>query len=230
MAIVVCLLRKAQVRCCFVGEAALIYYGAHRIMTDWILCIDDDQFDTAVALLELESKIVHPFRHSAMKPNGTIDHRFPRYKFTGARCFFHVVPSWVYRVSCDDDSIEFSRKGLPFPKLQVFAQSLLETMNRVDLQDLIDGMNLTYEWGLENLVLEGTSDTTWAARRCDLHEAYGDYLPAFLRREGAQRMQVWKRVASGDARAKRRGHKALPKDETRFRLKGQKDPRDLHMW
>ncbi|EGP90001.1 uncharacterized protein MYCGRDRAFT_27447, partial [Zymoseptoria tritici IPO323] len=162
---VVCLLRKAQVRCCFVGEAALIYYGAHRIMTDWILCIDDDQFDTAVALLELESKIVHPFRHSAMKPNGTIDHRFPRYKFTGARCFFHVVPSWVYRVSCDDDSIEFSRKGLPFPKLQVFAQSLLETMNRVDLQDLIDGMNLTYEWGLENLVLEGTSDTTWAARR-----------------------------------------------------------------
>lgn len=41
-------------------------------------------------------------------------------------------------------------KGLPFPRLDVLAQSLIEIMEYVDLADLVDGMNLTEEWGLEN--------------------------------------------------------------------------------
>jgi len=41
----------------------------------------------------------------------------------------------------------------------MYAQSLIDTKNSVDLQDLIDGMNLSEEWGEENLDLEGTTDT-----------------------------------------------------------------------
>lgn len=120
-------------------------------------------------------------------------------------------------------------KGLPFPRLDLLAQSLIEIMEYVDLADLVDGMNLTEEWGLDNLDLEGLTDTEWAQRRFDFHDQSGDWLPVFLRKEGKSKRDIWHRVASPESKTKRLGHKALPKDETRFRYKGQKDPRQLHM-
>lgn len=165
-----------------------------------------------------------------MHPNGTIDHHFPRFKFKGFRCFLQVVPAWVYRLSCTPESLEYSKLGLPFPRLPVLAQSLLETMSLVDLDDLVDGMLLDYEWGEQNLDLEGLTDTTWAARRLDFHEQCGEWGPVFLKGEGAVKRKLWERAASDEARLKRRGHKALPRDESRFRRKGQRDPRELHGW
>ncbi|KAI5362150.1 hypothetical protein Slin15195_G058020 [Septoria linicola] len=230
MANIVRTLHNAQIECCFAGVAALVYYGAHRTMQDWTLCIEDSRFAAAEALLESPSGIIEPWQQSSMKPNGTIEHRFPRFKFKGFRCLFHIVPGWLFRLTCSPDTIEFSKLGLPFPRLDVLAQSLLETINRVDLQDLVDGMALSYEWGLENLQLDGLSDTDWAARRLDFHEGSGDWAPVLLRREGASKLATWNRVASAEARAKGRRHKEMPRDETRFRFKGQKDPRELHNW
>nr|POF17012.1 hypothetical protein CFP56_57828 [Quercus suber] len=249
MTVVVRVLQEAAIKCCFASEAALIYYGAHRMMLvsvschqnynralklirdqDWILCVEDDEIATASALIRSQDHILQPFRRSAMKPSGTIDHHFPRFKFTGYRCFFHVVPALVHRISCESDAIEFSRKGLPFPKLAVYAQSLLETMNLVDLDDLVDGMNLSYAWGVENLDLEGVTDTAWAAQRHLFHDERGEWPPIFLRKVARPKLEIWRQVASEDSKNRRRGHKALPRDETRFRLKGQRDPRELHMW
>jgi hypothetical protein len=39
--------------------------------------------------------------------------------------------------------------GLPYPTLEIFAQSLPDTNDMVALTDLIDGMNLTEKWSLE---------------------------------------------------------------------------------
>lgn len=55
--------------------------------------------------------------------------------------------------------------GIPYPKLEVFAQSCLETNDEVALADLIDGMNLTVEWGRENLDLNGTHDISWVKKQ-----------------------------------------------------------------
>jgi hypothetical protein len=44
--------------------------------------------------------------------------------------------------------------GLPYPRLEYLAQSLLETQRWVALEDLVDGMNLTEEWGESNLQLD----------------------------------------------------------------------------
>lgn len=195
-----------------------------------MLCVEDDKLETASTLIAAAQHLLKPFRPSAMKPSGTIDHHFPRFKFLGFRCFFHIVPGWAHRMPCSPDSIELSRKSLPFPKVEVFAQSLLETMNRVDLVDLIDGMDLTYAWGVEHLDLEGRTDTEWAERRLQFHDQCDEWPPTFLRKDGKPKLDIWHQVASPESKARRRGHKALPRDETRFRWVGQKDPRELHKW
>ena len=55
--------------------------------------------------------------------------------------------------------------GLPYPKLETIAQTLLDTYNDVALTDLVDGMDLTEEWGLQHLDLDGTNDLSWTQRK-----------------------------------------------------------------
>lgn len=55
--------------------------------------------------------------------------------------------------------------GIPYPKLDILAQSLLDTQRFVDLEDLIDGMNLSEEWGEANLDLDRSCDVAYAERK-----------------------------------------------------------------
>ena len=48
--------------------------------------------------------------------------------------------------------------------MDVFAQSLLDTQRLSDLQDLVDGMDLSTEWGEENLALDEVPPFHWAAQ------------------------------------------------------------------
>lgn len=41
----------------------------------------------------------------------------------------------------------------------------MDTNNGVDLEDLINGMNLSEQWGIENLNLEGYTDFEWANKQ-----------------------------------------------------------------
>jgi hypothetical protein len=49
-------------------------------------------------------------------------------------------------------------RHIPYPKLHVFAQALLERQSVGDLQDLVDGMDLSEEWGEEKLKYEDPGD------------------------------------------------------------------------
>jgi hypothetical protein len=52
--------------------------------------------------------------------------------------------------------------GLPYPKLEIFAQSLVDMHGRVLISDIIDGMGLTQEWGSQHLDLSDTNDVAWS--------------------------------------------------------------------
>jgi hypothetical protein len=54
---------------------------------------------------------------------------------------------------------------IPYPRKQVFAQSLLEMNDQTALTDLVDGMDLTEKWGEEHLDLTGTNDVEWAEEK-----------------------------------------------------------------
>ncbi|ERF72001.1 hypothetical protein EPUS_09367 [Endocarpon pusillum Z07020] len=91
-----------------------------------------------------------------------MEHQYPRFKFVGLALFFILMTSQAWRhLPCTPENIEYSHTGLPYPKLDIFAQSLLDTWTLVDLDHLVDGMNLTLEWGEANLNLDGTIDAEW---------------------------------------------------------------------
>lgn len=97
-------------------------------------------------------------------------HTFPRFRLNhdGPLFDFQLVPSCDWRFECIQANFEYSaQKQLPYPKLHLFAQSLLERQDLNDLQDLVDGMNLTEEWGDENLRFgdHGAEYTRWLVEK-----------------------------------------------------------------
>ena len=97
-------------------------------------------------------------------------HTFPRFRLNhqGPLFDFQLVPSSDWRFECIPDNFEYSAQNeLPYPKLDLFAQSLLERQDLGDLQDLVDGMDLTEQWGEENLKFGEHSGeyTQWLAEK-----------------------------------------------------------------
>lgn len=75
----------------------------------------------------------------------SLNHHLPRFKFVNANFFLVVVPAQDCRIPCEPGNFELGQTGMPFTKLNVFAQSLLDTNYAVDFEDLVDGMNLSME-------------------------------------------------------------------------------------
>jgi hypothetical protein len=92
-------------------------------------------------------------------------HTFPRFKLKGVDLWFDLIPSEDAHLACEPVNFERSRMGLPYPKLEIFAQSLVDTNSAVRIADLVDGMGLTEEWGSQNLDLNGTNDIVWAQQK-----------------------------------------------------------------
>jgi hypothetical protein len=132
------------------------------------MCVPTELVETAAQLFRDQPDKYEPFRPSALSRSGGMVHLFPRFKFKGLRLFFILMSSQACHLPCSFENIEYSHMGLPYPKLPIYAQSLLDIMNFVNLDDLIDGMNLTLEWGIQNLELEGTIDADWARWKADL--------------------------------------------------------------
>lgn len=154
---------------------------------------------------------------------------FPQFKFVGLRLFFILMPSQAHNIFCKAENIEYSQMGLPYPKLHIHAQSLLDTRSFVDLDDLIDGMNLTPEWGEKNLNLEGTINADWGRCKADLtHDGHAteDQIPVWCTCPDSRR-EIWEMESRDEAKKIRQGHKYLPIYATRFWKRGQKDPRLL---
>lgn len=96
---------------------------------------------------------------------GSLLHTFPRFKVVGKALCFTLVPSEDAHIDCIPSNIERSKMGLPYPTLPIFAQSLLDTNDMVALTDLIDGMDLTEEWGSVHLKLDAENDIAWTQQK-----------------------------------------------------------------
>jgi hypothetical protein len=191
------------------------------------MCVPTDQLESAAALYRDKPDTFEPFQPSALSRDQGMEHLFPRFKFEGLRLFFILMSAQAWHIPCRPENIEYSSTGLPYPKLPIFAQSLLDTRNFVDLEDLVDGMNLTLNWGIENLDLEGTIDTDWARWKAKLlfgEQAPEDDVPGWCA-DPKKRLSAWTEMVSDEAKKMRQGHKYLPIYETRFWKRGQKDPR-----
>lgn len=143
--------------------------------------------------------------------------------------FFVVVPSYAYHIDCTLDQIEYSASGMPYPKLPAFAQSLIETYNIVDLDDLIDGMDLTNEWGQENLDLHSEYDTDWWAWKNEQLRSHAPPNGLTLARvieRFVQKNVLWMQHSSAERKRKGQGIKYSPQKATRFRNVGAEDPRN----
>lgn len=118
---------------------------------------------------------------------------------------------------------------MPYPKLPEFAQSLIETYNLVDLVDLIDGMNLSNEWGEAHLDLKSAYDTewwVWKNEQLRKHTPPGDVPSTRVIEKFIPKDKLWMDRCSDERKRKRQGIKYNPRKVTRFRRAGQKDPRD----
>ncbi|KLJ06478.1 hypothetical protein EMPG_10125 [Blastomyces silverae] len=160
------LLESVSIPCCLLGVAALRYYGAGRVQYDWEICVRRDMLEIASTLLKSEPHIrtYEPAPAHSTQLFSMI-HTYPRFKVRDLHLFFVLTPDDDYHFNCSSSNIERSYLGLPYPKLQLHAQSLLDSHDLVSLTDLIDGMNLTEEWGQQNLDLSNSQDIVWAKRK-----------------------------------------------------------------
>ena len=158
--------------------------------------------------------------NSAMTYVGSIDHHFPRFKFVGLRLFLVILPSHACHVEIGPETVKLSTSGLPYPALPTYAQSLLDTNNEVDLDDLIDGMDLTLKWGEENLQLDGNLDADWIWWKTKLAFEYPDggneEKPAWYANPD-KRSDIWASKVTVEVKRARQGWKHQEGRTTRFR-------------
>ncbi len=158
------------------------------------------------------------------KPKSLI-HTCPLFKLQGVVFSFFIVPAFEPYVDCDPSKCERSPSGIPYPKLDHLAQSLLDTQNYADLEDLIDGMDLDYEWGAANLQLDRIP-SDHINRKNELIRESLPGLPGLLAclSTAPNAREKWTHAVQGKiARMAPKRSEAVY--STRFRLIGSPDPR-----
>ncbi|GAA89191.1 similar to An12g05550 [Aspergillus luchuensis IFO 4308] len=186
------ILTDAGIQCCFVQEQALIYYGTTRVPRDLVLCIPDEQFQRAVELFSSNSHILQPCGPSPLRSPNLLNHKYPRFKAIGWASFWLLVPGNYCHLTVKPENIEWSLGGLPYPKLSVYVQSAIDSKSLLDLEELIDGMDLSEEWGHKTLDLEGQTDTQWLEDRAQAFRDDGvDEMFIFVDPTPVSRREIW---------------------------------------
>ncbi|KND92791.1 hypothetical protein TOPH_02802 [Tolypocladium ophioglossoides CBS 100239] len=158
------ILEANDITCCCVGVSALKFYGASRMRDDWEICVPTDLVPKAIRVLQSPPHsdvyvLVDSISHAQVQ---SMTHTYNRFQTRGLWHTFVIVPASDVHLDCRPVNIVRSLQGLPYPSLQVFAQSCLNRRNELELCDLIDGTNISEDWGEKNLNLEGTNDVDWA--------------------------------------------------------------------
>lgn len=137
------------------------------------------------------------------------------------------MPASGSHVDCSLAKCERSHNGIPYPKLQHFAQSLLDTQNYADLEDLVDGMDLCEAWGESNLQLDYVPIEYINRKNELIHETLPGLQGVLVSLStGPDARRAWKRVVYGKrARLTPEYWYAEKLYLTRFRLIGSLDPR-----
>ena len=140
-------------------------------ITEYLLPVDHELAKTSSPVfLELLQSEPHAGQYRLVKPWPycrplSLIHTYHQFKSRGIDHYFFIVPSIGVHIDCDPSNFTRSLRGLPYPKLDVFIQSCLDTYDMVRLRDVIDGTNGSEEWGEMNLGLEGTNDVEWAKEK-----------------------------------------------------------------
>lgn len=156
-------------------------------------------------------------------------HSYPRLKRVGINVRFILVPTFDIHFEFKPENLTRSFNNLPYPKLEVLVQSLLEKNDSMNLTDLVDGADLSEKWGEDNLNLEGKNDGEWVAKinatvramakgPTDM-KTMGCMAPTVL----VDKRELWLRIVR--KKGLRLGWKRPPElFATRFRLHGEPDP------
>ncbi|KAK4098370.1 hypothetical protein N658DRAFT_561083 [Parathielavia hyrcaniae] len=228
---VIAALEGLGIPCCVVGTKALVYYGAHRVPPTWEICVPTDSFDRATELLAsppLNDK--YEVWHPVPPVPGSLQHTYPHYTLKGVNFFFILLPTFDCLLSPSPDQCECSASGIPYPKLELFAQSLLDLQEYADLADLVDGMDLDEAWGETHLQLDKPAPVEYIREKNDMiarslpeSMADGAFL-ALLSESPRPKRDVWRRIVNSKHR---RINDELPRERylTRFRKVGSRDPR-----
>ncbi|KAI0888618.1 uncharacterized protein GGS22DRAFT_61133 [Annulohypoxylon maeteangense] len=226
---VIQILETANIPCCVVGGYALVYYGARMVPNNWEICVPTDSFERASAMF-----IVTPLSETyepwvKIQPQvGSLKHTYPQFRLKGVNFSFFIIPAFEYFIRCEPSNFEKSEREIPFPKLECFAQSLLDTQRYLDLTNLIDGMDLSEEWGEEHLNLDKPGEIEYAKEKNEKIVAslseYPNSRPSRLRDTPMDLRQKWQTIVR--TKQKRIGIE-VPGHlySTRFRIKGSPDPR-----
>lgn len=103
----------------------------------------------------------------------------PTFKLQDVSLYILLMPSaWTFIDPRPETNLEYSRSGLPYPKMPQFARSLLALNNGADTCDFVDGMDLDEQWGEENLDFEelqvsGIQFRHNLSRELETHTGYG---------------------------------------------------------
>ena len=165
---IVSIFEEEGLRCCIFNEVALQYYGSERVRNvsvitrrnrgyiiislsqDWCICVPSPSLSTARDLLKVRSQKYTPFAPDCRVADEPLS-KWPRFKLVGIRLFVLLVPADEVRFAINQESsIARGKTGLPFPSLPAFVQSLLDSHNLLDLEDIIDAMNLDEGWAATN--------------------------------------------------------------------------------
>lgn len=138
---------------------------------------------------------------------------------------FCLVPSSHARIPINKNTICRSPNGVPYASLKDLVQSYLDMHDLVSLCDIVDGANLSYEWGKIHLNLNGTTDVKWAQQRnAELMGGEGKFDPSLLGSAfptaQVKKASLWRKTT--EEKKQRLQQVMVPQDlfETRFMLKG----------
>lgn len=150
--------------------------------------------------------------------------------------FFITPSSEEFLEELDESVVERSASGIPYPKLEVFVQNLLSTQQWFNLEHLVDGMDLSLEWGQRHLRLgePSAAEVEYAKRKNQKYAKSRERLPTSLLRSaklisddpGLDRTKRWTRIVSKKPE-RIDPYRVIIKYKTQHRPKDSGDPRLL---
>ncbi|KAH6641303.1 hypothetical protein F5144DRAFT_483142 [Chaetomium tenue] len=220
---VIQILEHGSIPSCVTGSKALVYYGAGRVAQDWEVTVPDELVDHA-RLVFAQNHDYETLQPVMPQPKSLI-HTCPLFKLKHVAFTFFLVPASEPFIDCDAAERERSYNGIPYPKLEHLAQSLLDTQNYAGLEDLVDGMDLDEKWGYANLDLDRVP-IEYIKRKneliCESRPGLPGLMASLSLAPDARR--EWARVVRGKvARMTPKYSEAIY--STRFRLRDSLDPR-----
>lgn len=187
------------------------------------------KFSDAVSLLKRETYATKWKEVSHLTHKGVyLFDTYPAFKLLAVEhVYFRVVSAQAAHITCEPSNFEWSKQQLPYPKLVSLVQSVIDTQDGVGLEDVVDGMDLSEQWGLDYLELSSYDNSLWADWANARIKVKDPGAKGFLVCGGAfDRKKRWQGKVKG--KQTRLGFK-FPKERyaTRFRSHGSPDPRTL---